>query len=290
MSRMMQTSVSSVVERHAVDKVPTVKVLGYTLAGEGLAHIVAEVAHTRDSRENHALVGESLSRVFENKLTAVACSFLSIDKAPYTERIAGVVRVNTQVAPANAPGFRSVSSNIFMDDEEKMWVLRKTEAGDILVKSTGIEDHHSLKGLLDVVCSGGYSLSSEFRAAQTSLSKMRQSIAGGDFVHYVSQHSADTKFGYVVASDVEGKLIILPQDGSSEEGEVVDPAAVVNKVDVADAPEPEMSEQEKMDQAVSVSRGVVDMSTLLSFYKKVYARSGPYYNELAKRIRAHAFC
>ena len=290
MSRQVQASVSSVVAARSKDKCPTVSILGYALAGDGLARVVAEVAHNSFSREDHSFVSESMSRVFDNKLAPVAGSFRSIDKAPYTERITGVVRVNTQAVPRDsAKGFRSVSSNIFMDDEDKMWVLRKTESGDILVKSTGIEDHASLKGLMDVVCSSGHSLSSEFKQAEQSISKMQQSIAGGDYVQYVSAHGTETKFGYVLASTEDGKLIILPSDASVEEGEVVEPDAVVKKEDVSDAPDVEMSEQEKMDQAVSVSRGVVNMSILLDYYKKVFQRSGSYYAEFAKRVRAHAF-
>ena len=69
----------------------------------------------------------------------------------------------------------------------------------------------------------------------------------------------------------------------------MDRAAVVEEYNVEDAPQPEMSEQEQMDEAVSISRGVVDLSMLLSFYKKVFARSGKYYDEFAKRVRGHAF-
>ena len=288
-----QVAVSSVVSAHASTKVPTVNVLGYAFAGDGLARVVVEVAHNRDSREDHSLVAESLSRAFDRKLQAVCGSFKSVDKAPYTERIEGVVRVNTEsVAFAKGmKGFRSVSSNIFMDDEEKMWALRKTEAGDILVKGTGIEDHESLRGLLDVVCSGGYSLSSEYRKAMTSVSSMQKRIQGGDFVSFVSNSSAEVKFGFVVASDEqEGKLIVLPTDAEDEsEGEVVDKEAVTGDFDTEEFPEPEMSEQEQMDQAVCSARGVVNLSTLMAYYKKVFQRSPAFYAEFAKRARSHAF-
>jgi hypothetical protein len=291
MSNRYQTSVSSVVAKHSAEKVPTISMMAYALAGDGLARVVVEVKHNQASRENHNLVLESISKAFQNKLSPVAGSFTSFDKAPYTERISGVVRVNTEAVPMEAAkGFRSVSSNIFMDDEDKMWVVRKTEAGDILVKNTGIEDHESLRGLLDVVCSGGYSLSSEYRRAQESISAMQARVSGGSFVQYVSAHSAETKFGFVVAAAEDDKLIVLPSDGSSEDGEVVDANAVVKEYDTKEMPEPEMSEQEQMDAAVSVSRGVVDMSTLLSYYKKVYARSTKFYEEFAKRARSHAFC
>jgi hypothetical protein len=285
-----QASVSSVVAHHAAVKNPTVTVLGYALAGEGLARVIVDVAHNRFSREDHNLVSESLSKMFDNHLAPVVGSFMSLDKAPYTERIAGIVRVNTQSVPMSAAkDFRSVSSNIFMDDEDKMWVLRKTEAGDILVKNTGIEDHESLRGLLDVVCSSGYSLSSEFNTSVSSIKKMQSEVQGGSYIQYVSALSTETKFGFVVASTDDGKLIVLPSDGSAEEGEVVEQEAVVSNHDTDEMPDVETSEQEKMDEAVSVSRGVVGISVLLDYYKKVFARSPKFYAEFAKRVKGHAF-
>lgn len=292
MSRRMQVSVSNVVRAHAAEKVPTISILGYALAGEGLARVVAQVTHNRHSREDNSLVMESLSRAFENKLTPVRGSFHSVDKAPYTQRIEGIVRVNTEsvMVSEKMEGFRSVSSNIFMDDEDKMWVLRKTEAGDVLVKNTGIEDSLALRGLLDVACSSGYSLSSEFKRSTASISSMQAQVGGGDFVEYVSASSNETRFGFILASAEEDKLIVLPQDAAPEdEGEVIEKEAVTATFNADEFPEVELSEQEQMDIAVSAARGVVDLSGLLSYYKKVFARSSKYYAEFAKRARGHAF-
>ena len=298
-SRRMSTSVSSVVRERANEKLPAIKMLGYVLAGDGLARVVAEVTHTRASREDHALVSESMSKTLDNKMIAVSGSFKSVDKAPYTERIEGVIRVNTQsvVFQDGMTGFRSVSSNIFMDDEEQMWTLRKTEAGDVLVKGTGIEDHDSIRGLLDVVCSGGYSLSSEYKKVVEGMNRLQASIKGGDFVSYVSSSTGELACGFVVASDAEnGKLIVLPTEAAATpaadaetEGEVIDREAVVESFDTEPFPEPELSEQEQMDQAVCAARGVVNLSTLLDYYKKVFARSPAFYSEFAKRARAHSF-
>ena len=292
-SRRMSTSVSSVVQERSTEKLPSVKMLGYVLAGEGLARVVAEVTHTRASREDHNLVSESMSKIMENKMICVSGSFKSVDKAPYTERIEGVIRVNTQAVAFDEgmKGFRSVSSNIFMDDEEQMWTLRKTEAGDILVKGTGIEDHDSIRGLLDVVCSGGYSLSSEYKKVVAALSTMQSRVQGGDFVSYVSSLSGELTCGFVVASDSENsKLIVLPVDAQADnEGEVIEKDAVVQSFNTDDFPEPEMSEQEQMDQAVCTARGVISISTLLDYYKKVFQRSPAFYQEFAKRVRAHSF-
>jgi hypothetical protein len=49
-SNRFQQSVSSVVREHSARKLPTVTVMGFALAGEGLARITAEVAHNQFSR------------------------------------------------------------------------------------------------------------------------------------------------------------------------------------------------------------------------------------------------
>lgn len=286
-----QMSVSSVVQSHTSERLPTVSILGYALAGDGLARVVVEVAHNRASREDHNLVLQSLSKTFDNKLVGVSGSFHSVDKAPYTERVEGIVRINTQAVAVTEKmtGFRAMSSNIFMDEEEHMWTLRKTESGDILVKNTGIEDHESLRNLMDVACCSGFSLSSEFQRATSSISAMQNSVEGGDFVEYVSTASGSVRYGFVVAAADEDKLIVLPVDDPDIDGEVIEKDAVTGVQDSDDFPDTDISEQEEMDVAVSTSRGVVDINVLVEYYRKVYGHNQKFFNELVSRIKGHAF-
>lgn len=275
----------------AVGAVPTVAVVGYNIVGKGFAHIVADVVHNQQSREDHNLVGVALCNAFENKMAAVAGSFQTVSKGRYEERVSGVVRVNTQsvMLTDDLKGFRSVSSNIFMDEEEKMWVLRKTEAGDILVKNTGIEDHESLRGLLDAVCSNGYSLSSEYDKASKSLSSMQHNAEGGDYVEYVSTSSNTTKFGFVVARAEQDQLVVLSSDMLYPEGEVISTSSVIRTYDTESFPDVEFSEQEQMDNAVAEARGVIDLKFLLEYYRKVFQRGPEFFKQFEARVRQHAF-
>lgn len=273
---------------------PSVQVLGHHVFAPGLARVLVDVVHTSESRDNHAEVVAAIEQVFDNQLSCVCGSFHSVDKAPYSERISGVVRVNAQAIPytEDIKGFRSLSTNIFMDEEEKMWALRRTDAGDLLVKSTGIEDHDSLRGLLDVVCSNNRSLSSAHRAEIASLSSLHQSVEGGDFVQYVSESSQSLRLGYVVATDPkDGKLLVLASDAPVDsEGETIDRQAITASFDQSEFPATKLSEQEQMDIAVSAARGVVDISAILAYYKKVFARGPAFYEQFAQRVRSHAFC
>jgi hypothetical protein len=294
MSRTYQTAVTKVAQKIASSTNPTVKLIAHSILDKGLARVVVDVIHNRHSQEHHDSVATSLSNLFENKLVAVAGSFNSIDKAPYSERIEGCVRTNTEsvVYTEGMKGFRSISANIFSDVEDKMWVLKKTESGDLLVKGTGIEDHDSLKHLLDVACCSGYSLSSDYQRSVSSLSAMHKGLAGGDFVSYVSPKSAEVRYGFIVAEasdSTSDKLLIIPQDNPDTEPEAVNREAVSYSYDQNSFPELELSEQERMDQAVSSARGVVDLNELLEYYRKVYRRGSGFYAEFAKRARAHAF-
>ena len=286
MLRSTSSAVSQITKQHA-RKLPSVNILGFKTVGNGLARIVAEVAHTQNSRNDHATIGQSLSKLFDNKLVAVAGSFKSLEKAPYTERVEGFVSVNQQIQPytEGMQGLRSVSSNMFMDDEEKMWVLRKTEAGDVLVKSTGIEDHEDLSKLLNACCSSGYSLSSGARKHEAEIAQFQGNVQGGDFIKYVSVSTGEARIGFAVASTEDG-LIVLPTDGEEEE---IPKEAVVEQYDAEDLPEDTPSESESAEINVAIARGSVDIKFMLDYYKRVFQRSPAYYAEFAKRVRSHAF-
>lgn len=286
MLRSTSAAISQITKQHAKD-LPGVAILGFKTVGNGLARIVAEVTHNQNSKADHSKVSASLSRLFGGKLTAVASSFKSIEKAPYTEKIDGFVSVNTEVQPyvEGMQGLRSVSSNMFMDDEEKMWVLRKTESGDLLVKSTGIEDHHDLANLLNSCCHSGFSLSSAGRQHDAGIEQFQSSVQGGDFIKYVSLSTGEAKVGFAVASTEEG-LIVLPTDG---EGEEIPKEAVVEKYNSEDLPEDTPSESESAEIGVAIARGTANIEFMLDYYKRVFARSPAYYKEFEKRVRSHSF-
>lgn len=272
------------------DSTPTVKVVGFKTIGDDRAHIIADVVHTSTSRENREQVVAALGNHFDRKLVAIDGSFTSLNNGRFVERVQGVMKLNVQAHAyeAGMAGFRSVSSNLFMDEEDGMWALRKTESGDILVKDLGIGDHESLRNLMQAVCSSGSLPSREMREVETALASVASQLEGGDFIKYASKYGK-VSFGFVItASDTEGNLIVLPTD--SENPEEVEGAAVLEAYDTKEFPDTEFTEQEEIEASVSAARGVVDIGAILSYYKKVYARSPAFYAEFAKRVRAHSFC
>lgn len=292
------SSLAAVTSAAAGSRQPTVNVVSFDLAGEGMARVVCSVTHAGNSRDDHSAVASAMRKKFLGKMEAVAGSFVSLSSGQFQEQIAGVISVVREAMPAtkeNLKGFRSVSANMFMDEEEKMWVVRKSSAGDLVVKTTGIDDDMSLLKILNQACAGSSSLSSvsDFRQMVAHASAVSDHVTGGDFVSYVNQNN-EIACGFVVATahDVDTpdvtQAIILPVDGDQEE--VVNVKAITEVHPTDSFPEVETTQQEGVDVAVAAARGTTSLQTILDYYKRIYARSPKFYAMFASRLKAHAFC
>jgi hypothetical protein len=295
MNRRYATSVSAVVDG-ALSRTPTVNMLSYSMVGKGMVRVICDVIHTSESRENHELVAASIKNKLQGKLEPVLGSFSSVDKGPFSERITGVVAAIKESFLADEStmkGFTSLAANMFIDEERDMWVLRKSKAGNLLVKANGVEDALDLINLMEGLCSmSAHGNSAQHRNLMSQSSVASKSAKGGDFVSYVNAEN-QLAFGFVVASVLEepgkeaAQSLILPTDAA--DAEVVDNAAIVDVEDQDSLPEVEMSEQEHMDDAVAAARGSSSVQVLLDYYKRVYARRPKFYEQFAARIRQHAF-
>lgn len=292
-----RSNLHTALSKSQVSSNPVVNVISFDLAGNGLARVTCSVNHAGDSRENPTSIAKELKGRFGGKLEAVAGSFTSLEKGEFQEQITGVVSVVREAMPANKEnlkGFKSISANMFMDEEENMWVVRKSAAGDLVVKTTGIDDDMSLVKLLNQACSSTTSLSSvsDHRRMVAHASAVCESVTGGDFVSYVTA-SNTIGYGFVVATaeteeQPEVKQAVVMPVGIGDE-EVINTKAITEIHDQEDFPVVELSQQELVDAAVSTSRGESGLQVLLDYYKKVYARSPEFYKQFAARLKSHAF-
>lgn len=267
---------------------PVVELQSYAIAGAGLARVMVQVTHNEASRNDPSVISSALRKLVGGKMEAVAGSFISLDKGSYTERIAGimsVVREAIPVTPESTKLFRATASNMFMDDEKDMWVLRKTEAGQLYVKTTGIDDDMALIGMLDACASAGFRNSPDCAKMVAQCSALASKVEGGDFVSYVNFDNS-LSLGYVVATAANSDdAMILPV--GADEGEAIKKAAITQIHAQNEFPSHVQNEQEQADTAVAAARGGIDINFLLDYYKKVYARSPKFYSEFAQRLQAH---
>ena len=270
---------------------PVVEIKSYALAGDGMARVIVEVTHTHESRANPQVVAETLNKKLQGKMAAVAGTFHSLERSSFTERLTGIISVVRQAISVDGDmkGFRALAANMFMDDEQDMWVLRKTEAGQIMVKTTGIDDDMTLLNLLESVSSSSMSTStSEFNRMTAQASSISSAAEAGDFVSYVTQDNL-LSHGFVVAGvqDTDDLVVLSP---GSEEGESIKRAAVTVIHNQAEFPAMEETKEEEVEQVVAAARGGIDLPFLLEYYKKVFSRSPAFYQQFADRLRKHSFC
>lgn len=269
---------------------PTIEVQSYALAGAGLARVMIEVTHNAASRANPKAIADALKNRLNGKMEAVAGSFASIEKSNFTERLTGLVAAVREIVPVtdeSSKGMKAVASNMFMDDEQHMWVLRKTEAGQLFVKTTGIDDDMSLVGMLDACASAGFRNSPDYGRMVAQCSSLANSVEGGDFVSYVNGDNMVVA-GFVVAGVAgEEEIVVLPVGGS--EGETINKAAVTQIHAQDEFPAHEQTGEEEVETVVAAGRGAIDINFLLDYYKKVYARSPQFYQMFAQRLQSHQF-
>lgn len=269
---------------------PNVNILGYALAGTGIARITVDVTHTSESRADSTLVSEAIRAKLEGKMAPVLATFHSVSKGPFTDRITGIVSTVRDILPItdsnNLKGFSAYASNMFMDEERDIWVLKKTEAGQVLVKTTGIDDDLSLVNMLSSMSSANFRTSPEYDRMVAQASAVSNAVQGGDFVSYVSADNTLHQ-GYVVATVTETEdAVILPVSATEEE--VVKKAAVTEIHDQDEFPEFNESPEEQVEAVVAAARGI-DMEFLLSYYKKLYARSPAFYKMYVERMSKHCY-
>lgn len=268
---------------------PTIEVKHYALAGSGLARIVANVFHTAASRANPALVLQAIRAKLDNKMAAVAGSFHSVEKGPVTEVLSGLVSVIRESKAigegSDMTGFKAYASNMFLDNEGDIWSLKKTEAGSILVRSSGIEDDESLIKVLKACCSSAVTRS-ESAAMTAHASAVVSKVEAGNYVSFVDSNDI-IKQGFVVATTDEGQAVVLSSATAAEE---VVPLETITQIhDQSEFPEVALNEQEQTNIAVATARGAVDLSMMLEYYKKIYSSDPKFYEMFAERIRAHSY-
>lgn len=267
---------------------PTVEIKSFAKAGPGLARVVVDVTHTSESRADKSMVATEIRKKLQGKLECVAGSFTTLEKGKFMDRITGVIgAVRESIAVNGASdmkGFRAMASNMFMDDEKDMWVLRKNDSGQLLVKATGIEDDLALVNLLDSVSSAGYRSGGDHArmTAQCSSTKAQ----GGDFVSFVDvNNTIHSAFVVATVSGTED-LVVAQAEG---EPEVINQGAVIEIHDQEKFPVVEDTAEEKVEQAVASARGTSSVETIVEYYRKIYSSNPEFFKEFESRIRSHSY-
>lgn len=268
--------------------VPTIRVLDIASAGSGLARGAFEVTHTTASKANKTGILQKLTGMWKGAAVPVAGSFKTIDKHGNYERVTGLIKANRISKPlevAQSEGFKSVSANMYMDNEAELWQLHKTAAGSIVVKASGVGDDEELLALLSQSCSM-LSVSSQIVEFKKENQAHGSHVAGGDYIVFGEATGAINN-GFVVAAGDNSDLIVLDAQNVDR---VIHRGAVIGSMSSAKLEvDYKPSEQELMEMAIASARGQVDIPKLLDYYRKVFSYSPSYFEKIAQIITNHKY-
>lgn len=261
------------------------------LSNDGFARVTASVVHAGGSREDHAVVVQALCAKMGNKLRPVEGSFHAIASNAHGVTISGIVTCNPEaiVYEDGMDGFKAVAGNMFMDTEENLWALRKTEAGNLLVKSRGAEDADIISDLMQSLSSSvDRGMGFEATASARRDVAIRDGMQGGDFLVYVDPVTESVQFGAVVAGvamdngDQTGDLAVIASGG--DDSVVIDRGMVLASVkDVEYNDDGLVADQE------AVAANAHSLDEIAAYYSQVFRRDPAYFEQFMARWKAHSF-
>lgn len=261
------------------------------LFNDGYARVIASVTHTTASRENHELVLESLSAAIGSKMRPIEGSFQVLSSNKVGDVITGIITANPETVAydeAVASNFKAVAGNMFMDDEENMWALRKTEAGDLLVKSRGADDADVISDLMTSLSSAGVgSMSFEAKAQVQRENGVRSELQGGDFITFVNPQTETVEFGAVVASafDDNGRQLGTMAVQSSAGGETV---ILDRNMALAKFADVDYNDEGLVDEQ-TVEANAHSLEEISAYYQRVFQRDPSYFEKFMERWMNHVF-
>lgn len=262
------------------------------LANDGYARITASVTHVGGSRANHELVMESLSGALGAKLRPVLGSFHVLASNKVGDTITGIISANPETVAydeATASDFKAVAGNMFMDEEEQLWALRKTEAGDLLVKSRGKDDADVISDLMSSLSSADVgTMAYESIASAKKDIGVRSSLEGGDFITFVNPNTESVEFGAIVANVCDdngsdlGRLAVQSAEASAEPV-IIDRGLALGKFDDVD-----YADDGLIDENV-VEANAHSLDEIAAYYQRVFQRDPSYFEKFMERWMNHAF-
>lgn len=272
----------------AAPKGPQVKIRGYAALSNDSARIYAEVSGI--NRNDEQAVGQAVGKLLQERLHSVSGSFTILAENGISNYVTGIVTANREivaVSDQDLQGYRCLSGNMYIDTEDKLWVLRANDAGKLMIRTDSLEDIEAMEQLMQSVSSStpigqvsAYGGAEDLALA--SFSSVLGNVDGGSFVNYLCPVAGTLKFGVVLASVVEEEteesndLLVMASDADTYTK--IDRQAVTDVVTV---------DQTKLDDQAFDSVSGVNIETLVAYYRSMFRRNTQYFAEFEKRLRSH---
>lgn len=248
------------------------------------AAVTAVITHAPKQLDQQS-IASAITHACGTKMVAIAGSFNKLQGSLTQTVVHGAVKVATHVIPYDEKTcpFTSISSNMFLDENEDTWSLRKTAEGKVLVKSNFIDNANDIAEIMQscssVQAEQRHGIAKELSALASNVAQVQSTINQGSFVAVA--HAGELIYGSVTARVTDGQkeqLAILPTNSPNRI--LVSESAVMHSENITCG---------ALEGGFESCSGSNTMERLLQYYGKLYANFPDYFAKLEERIRSHAF-
>lgn len=229
---------------------------------------------TLGAAEASAVIAKSLG----GKVIPVADSFTVLSSSEGADFITGFVIPQHTSKPFNAEGLRAMAGNMFMDEEEHLWKLQKTEAGDILVRSH-VDNADEIRVMMQSLCSN-ISVPELLERDEIvgQYTQSIQGISGGDDILYVDPETNKVTPAVVIASveDVANTVAVANAEGGF----------TISRDLIVCAASFDGLEDDEAKQLEAQASGFT-LEDITEYYRKVFQRRPEYFEQFMTRWRSH---
>jgi hypothetical protein len=228
----------------------------------------------------------ALSAATNNTMRVIPGSVIRLDDVGIGQvAVAAALTPATRTLPASHRAhMTSVSSNIFMDDNERLWALRGDGNDRVLVMSAS-EDPDTLIEMM-ASCSSDHeneliiARDSYLRKAIDAHKNVIASVSGGDMVSYVDDGEVGVAF---VAASTSGSEELHVFNVASQSASTINRGQVVAKVECDAIKYPD--EVQLSESGVAAG----GLKTIIDYYRRVFGHAPEYFKELEACIRQHSY-
>lgn len=253
--------------------------------------VSASLSHGRDLPEM-ASVSASLGAQTDHSLTVIPGSIRVIEKSPFRSTVTAAMRPSTEAIPftKNMPGFSALSSNVYMDESDRMWTLENNADGKVLVRSHIADDSDDIAHLMQS-CSSFNGSSNLDVASMRSVSSAglmaAMTLEPSDVISFV--RNGNLELGAVISSESSEQGTTFramsfsadPNEGSF----AFNPDQLIHNFGDADG-----SITFPEDTTMTALSGNARAADLVDYYRKLYGHNQEFLNKLLGQINAYAFC
>lgn len=253
----------------------------------GFARVVATIPNTL--AKDAASTLRALEGHFGNKMRTVDGTFTVTASTAATTTIAGIMTANVEAVAytPNMQGFRSVSGNMFLDEEDSAWSLKTTSSGQVLIRARTQNDSEVIDEMMTSVSSSAVGTSSYEGLKRINMDdNIRNGLSGNDFIVFVNPTTAEVTFGAVacaIVDDNDSQELCVIASGETDYTKI-DRRMVLS---VVEASEIEIDDSDIYQESTSSSGHSLD--EIINYYRQVFQRDLSYFEQFISRWKQHTF-